>query len=431
MNIVCDKYNFIVEKVCGFFSNDIIQTGCFVIYKIMIDILYLLYSGRTFDYGIQISVLNIVSGYISVVLFSYFMCIYYKSQSVSSLLMIAINMFYFIPITTYCSLGPGSSSFLFFSILYWGILSFLQIRLPVISLKRKQSFLLDKSFYILFAAIAFLTIFISVKYTGFRIITNLLEVYDVRAEASTYNLPAWLVYMQKFSTILIPLLILFAFSKKKYIFGIFGCFLLLLNFSFAGHKSVLFMGIFLIAGFLFWRKEMMSIIVPGGVVIGIFAILEERFFQHAYINSFLFRREGFVLASLSDKYYRYFINNPTDLFRGTFLGKLGWVSPYKQPVSSVIGNNYLTQTVSSNNGLLADVWGQLGVIGILIMPIIIIVCFRLFDMATDGLEMKYLIGIGIYYAICFMNSTWSTVLLTHGFLIACMALFLFPRNTNT
>ena len=68
--------------------------------------------------------------------------------------------------------------------------------------------------------------------------------------------------------------------------------------------------------------------------------------------------------------------------------------------------------------------------GIVIMPFVLIVCFRLFDMAVEGIETRYVIGLAAYYAVVFSNSTWSTVLLTHGFLIMCVGFFMFPRNQN-
>lgn len=175
---------------------------------------------------------------------------------------------------------------------------------------------------------------------------------------------------------------------------------------------------------------MVSLILPGGIGLAVLAMIEDKIFTHAYIISFFFRRQGYVLAQISDEYYRYFRNNPTDLFRGTFLGKLGFENPYNLSISYVIGNNYSTQTVNYNNGLLADVWSNLGVIGIVIMPFILIVCFRLLDMAAEGIESRYIIGLAAYYAVMFSNSTWSTILLTHGFLIMCIGFFMFPRNQN-
>lgn len=235
-------------------------------------------------------------------------------------------------------------------------------------------------------------------------------------------------YIQHFSTIVIPMLILIAFVKEKYFFVVVGCFLLVLNFSFAGHKSVLFMGILIVAGYVFWRKEMVNIIMPGGIIICLLSLVECFFFNHAYVISYFFRRQGIDLALLSDEYYRYFMHNPTDIFRGTFLGKLGFISPYKINISRVIGNNYETQVVNCNNGMLADVWSNLGMVGIIVMPVILVVCFRLFDLVSDKIDTRCFIGLSIYYAVMFCNTTWSTVLLTHGFLIMCVLFFLFPKE---
>lgn len=431
MRIIAEKYNMMINRICSFFESFLIQVFCFVSYKIVVDMVYLFYIGKTSGYGIEISILNITSSYLCVFLFSYFIYIYGKENTASSLLLIIINMIYFIPITTYCSIGLGSSSFLFFAIVFWGLLSLLQIKIPIITIKNIKGIYSKKFFYVLFSLVALFTVYVSVKYTGFRIIANIFDVYEIRAEAASYGMPILLSYLQNFSTILIPLLVLMAFKQKNYFFALFGCFLLYLNFSFAGHKSTFFMGILFVAGYLLWRNKMVFIIVPSGLFIGLLGFLEERIFRHIYIISFYFRRMGYVLAELSERYYQYFKNNPTDLFRSTFLGKLGFFSPYPLDYSKVIGNNYYTQTVSCNNGLLADVWAHLGIIGIIVMPVIIVVCFRLLDLASNGLDMRYLVGLGVYYAVSFSNSTWSTVLLTHGFLIVCLFFLLFLGEDGT
>ncbi len=424
------KYDYVINKICCLFSKPMVQVVCFLIYKVLVDLIYFIYLGKTSGYGVKISMINILSGYISVLLFSYFIIEYCRDLTPSSLILIGINMIYFIPITTYCSLGLGSSSFMFFAIIFWGVLSFLQIYVPKISLNYSGISSINRAFYVLFILMSLFTIYVSYKYTGFRIITNLLDVYEARAEAATYNMSPWMIYVQHFSSIVIPVLILIAFKMKRYLIVIVGSFLLLLNFSFAGHKSILFMGIMIIIGYIFWRKDMVYIIMPGGIVIGILGLLEYIVFNHAYIISYFFRRQGFVLAQLSDQYYRYFKHNPTDIFRGTILGKLGFESPYNLPIARIIGNNYETQAINCNNGMLADVWAHLGIIGLIIMPIIFVVCFRLFDFVSYKIDSRCFIGLAIYYAVMFCNTTWSTVLLTHGFLIMCILFFLFPRESE-
>lgn len=425
-------YKDILEKSDAFFSSFPVLGICLFLYKIMVDIIYLLCIGPTFQYGIRINLLNIASSYLYLGIYTIFFYDFVKNRTVSSVMFIVLNMIYFIPITTYCSLGSGSSSFLFFAILYWTLLSILQIMIPVIVLKRTEMSEQRCSFfmYFLLAGISIFTVYLSWKYTRFRIVTNLLEVYDIRAEAADYDMSNGFRYLQNFSTILIPLLIIFCFRQKKYLMVLWGTFLLILNFSFAGHKTVLFMGILVIAGAVFWRRQMASWILPGGIGLAILGVLEERAFTHAYIISFFFRRMGYLLAQLSDEYYRYFRDNPTEIFRGTFLGKLGFGSPYRLSLPYVIGNNYLSQTVSCNNGFLADIWSNTGIIGIFVMPFILIVCFRFFDMAADGINSRYVVGLTVYYAVVFSNGTWSTVLLTHGFLIMCFVYFMFSRDAG-
>lgn len=426
------KHINMLEKSDSFFSSFPALGICLFLYKILVDAIYLLYIGPTFDYGIRINILNIASSYLYIGLYTIFFYNFVKNRTASSIMFIVMNIIYFIPITAYCSLGSGSSSFLFGAILYWTFLSILQVIVPVIVLKRpKISERLYFFFmYILLVGISIFTVYLSWKYTGFRIITDLLDVYDIRAEAAGYDLSTGVRYLQSFSTILIPLLMLFFFRQKRYVLVLWGAFLLILNFSFAGHKTVVFMEILVLAGAVFWRKQMVSWIVPGGIGLGILAMIEERIFTHAYIISFYFRRMGYVLAQLSDEYYRYFRDNPREIFRGAFLGKLGFVSPYRLSLSHVIGNNYLSQIVSCNNGFLADVWSNLGIVGILVMPLILIACFRLFDMAADGIHSRYVIGLAVYYAVLFSNTTWSTVLLTHGFLIMCFGYFMFPKDAG-
>lgn len=422
------RYETIMKKLSIMFASPLILSISFFLYKILVDIIYLLFMGTSVQYGIHFSCLNIFSSYLIVLLYTYFIYKFCNMAKASSIMMIIISMIYFIPITTYCSLGPGSSGTLFWALVFWVILSVLELEFPTITLQTNVNSISNTFYYLLFGSTAGLTIYLSIKYTNGRIITSLENIYEIRSKAAMYDLPTWLSYFQRFSVILISLLILMSFNKKKYVGGLFSIFLLLLNFSFAGHKTVLFMGVLLIIGYFLWIKEMIYLIVPGGVLIAFLGIFEKICFKSFYIVSFFFRRQGYVLAVLSDYYYRFFKINPKDFFRSTFLRKLNFESPYSLPIPYVLGTNYDTQTVSYNNGILADVWAHLGIIGILVLPIILIVCFKLFDLVTDKLDMKYFIGLAAYYSVIFTNTTWSTALLTHGFLIMCIIFFMFPQN---
>ena len=429
---LCLKYDNFIDRVGIFFES--YALNCFVIsiYKGLLDVIYCIYiAGSHAFFSLEISIINTVNGWLAVFVMIPFVNIYYKQKTCSAIIMIALNMIYFIPITTYCGYGGGSSSFLFFAFMYWAILSILQIKLPIIRYKTKLdhiNILKNKTIYILVAIVSLFSLYMWCKYSGFRIQLDILNVYDIRSEAADNPLPTVLSYIWHIVTILVPILIVLMLYNKKYLTLIWLLFITLINFSYAGNKSIILFPIILIGGYVFYRKNMISLIFPIGIIIEFFAIIEEKL-GSIFIVSFLFRRQGMVLAQLSEQYYRFFLENPIDIFRNNIMGKFGFDSIYSNTLARVIGDNYQTQTVNCNNGLLADVWSGLGFIGVIVMPIIIIICFRLLDFVSYEVDLRLMVGLVLYYAIAFANTTWSTVLITHGFIVLCLMLIIFPRKT--
>ena len=83
----------------------------------------------------------------------------------------------------------------------------------------------------------------------------------------------------------------------------------------------------------------------------------------------------------------------------------------------------------ANNGLLGDLFVNLPTsLGLILMPLLLVLCFRLLDMVSHGLPQKILISFCVYYAVSFINTSWSIVLLSHGFLFSCALLYVFPRK---
>ena len=54
------------------------------------------------------------------------------------------------------------------------------------------------------------------------------------------------------------------------------------------------------------------------------------------------------------------------------------------------------------------------------------ILFRLLDAAARDIPQKIYIGLCVFFAMSFCNGSWSTVLLSGGFLMACIFLYLFP-----
>ena len=138
----------------------------------------------------------------------------------------------------------------------------------------------------------------------------------------------------------------------------------------------------------------------------------------------------FVPVVLADNYFKFFSENPLDIARSGILGKMGFSTPYQQNIALVIGNNYDNQFVSANTGLLGNAYATLGFLGFILFPFILIICIRVLDLASDKLNIKIIIGSILYFAVAFTNAVWSTILLSHGFLVICFLYLLFPRNNE-
>lgn len=430
MNQIGNVYDDFVMKISKK-TEKLAQTAIYlVIYKILLDYIYCRYIAgvHAFFYFVP-SHINIINGWLALLIMIPLVNELYKQRLSSSLLILIFDIIYFIPITTYCGYGGGSGCFLFFSIIYWFLLTLLQLKVPTVVYEKSGLGLSDKTMYGIMFIVSGISLYIWVKYSHFRIQTNIIDVYEIRRQVALNPLPTLLSYILPTIFIVVPLLLVLFLKKKRYFVCMWLLFITLINFSYAGNKSVILFPIIIFIGYFFYRRNLISLIIPTGIVVELFAIIEQML-GNMMITSFIFRRQSIVLAQLSELYYRFFQNNTCDIFRSGILGKLGFDSIYKGNLANIIGNNFETQSVNCNNGMLSDVWSGLGLVGLVIMPIILIAIFRLIDFVTYKLDIRVVIGILVYYAIVFCNSSWSTVLLTHGLIMICVILFLLPREAE-
>lgn len=428
------NYNKGYESILSDISRKVnnIWTSLFFvcIYKFILDFIYYCFIGNQYtSFVIDISILNILNGWLICIIMANFIKIYIEQRTASAIIMIMLSLIYFIPITSYCGYAGGSSSLLLYSFMYWLILSFFQCKIPIISYNYPKINISKKIFYAMIIISSIITLYLWYKFADLRIMINIVDVYDVRAEAAEYNMSILLQYLRAVTNMMIPILIILALHYKRYVSLIWLFILNILAFSFAGDKSIVLLPIILICGYLFYRNNLINLIVPGAIILEIVACVE-KIIGSQYLITFIFYRTIMVPAELSDYYYRFFTVHNIDIFRNGIMGKLGFHSAYDQIIPNVIGNNFDSQSINCNSGMLADVWANLGIVGIVIMPIILIVCFRLIDFVTYGIDHKMIIGIICFFVICFVNMSWSTVLLTKGVLVACIMFLFFPKETD-
>lgn len=408
------------------------QIFLIMVYRFSLDFLYLWLISPLFTYAgftANLLPLNYACSVMTVFIFSPFVAKINEEKTASSIIVTLLNYLYFIPLTSYCGCKGVSVSFLLIFILYWAILLFLQCKVPVLVAKPAHTKHMGKIFPVLTIFSTLFVIFISWKYTGFRIIIDLFNVYDIRAEAAQYQLPTIATYLLSAMDIVLPILLLYCLKKRKYLIAVFLCFVLLLLFSIGGNKSIFFLFLASLACyFLFkpwmlrWISGLLSVFVGA-------AALEYKFVGTYYLMTLFFRRMMYIPAQLSEKYAIFFQENPLNLFRDGFMGRLSFDNIYSTNIPYIIGEFEGYPQSSANTGMLGDLFANLPVaLGLFLIPLILILCFRLLDMTSQRTELKLLLPICLYSATTFVNASWSVALLSHGFLLACILMYFFPKE---
>lgn len=137
----------------------------------------------------------------------------------------------------------------------------------------------------------------------------------------------------------------------------------------------------------------------------------------------------FTTNSLSYLYYDYFSKNHPDYLRQSILRHLGFGSAYNIPIHQIISEVYFGGTGGANNGMVGDAFANFGWACLLIYPLMFAIVFRFFDYCTMEIDEGILFVVSVIFTINFVNSSFFTVMGTHGFLVITMFLYFLPKET--
>lgn len=70
----------------------------------------------------------------------------------------------------------------------------------------------------------------------------------------------------------------------------------------------------------------------------------------------------------------------------------------------------------------------MGFIGILIMPIILVITLKTIDSVSENLDKKIVFAASITSVFSLINSSYFTVLITHGLLVTIIILYIMNEN---
>lgn len=419
----------------------------FVFLRIASDVSYFYYIAPAYyyyDFSDRRSTEGFIISWVLTIVFSFLVLKLAERERMlfSDIVIYALALVSIVPYLTLIYAGMFSYKYIVMNTVYWLVILTLQLYLgnqKIQPLRLKLSNVSNEESVTwcigLFSML--LVLYISFRYTNFRINLNLSAVYEIRNMAASYSIPGLIGYLFSWSKIINISLFAYALSKKRYIFAGMVFLTQVLSFGIDGTKAPFFM--LLMAGavvFLYRRdnyvkyKKLMLWGVAGILALG---MLEIKLGRSSFIYDVVIRRVLFVPAYLGYCYVDFFSTHVPDYFRGTILRRIGFVSPYDGNLGKLIGADYIYHNpeITCNNGLISDAVTNMGVLGVVLMPIVLILVLRLVDKVSYGLDEKAYLPIAIYFAILLTNGFLSTVLLTHGLIPLCALMLLWRSMGNS
>ncbi len=404
----------------------------FVLLRLTFDLLYIVIISPVYGYSgflLNFFLYKYIVSWIVTLVMIPFVVNLYNNSSVSSIIILLINMIYFIPGCTLYSLSGLPDLYFIFFVLYWILLMIWQYLIPYVHFKLLSERVSKQVFYLVILVIAVGSVLISGLYNGFQINLRLDNVYELRRIREYMDLPSFVGYFQPLASTVLPLALVYFLSKKRYVVSFLVIIIQILLFSFGGMKSYLFLIPVAILGYYFFREKRISWFTWGLIVLNIMALFEYVLRNSHLISGYIQRRTMFVTNLLSFRYYECFSSNTPDYLFQSVLRRFGFISQYNIPIPRLMGLEYYGNiATNANNGMIGDAFCNFAWFGLIVFPFLIVFALRFMDACAHGLNRRLLITVFVWYAIAFVNSSYFTVMLTHGFLFMCFILYIMPRE---
>lgn len=332
-----------------------------------------------------------------------------------------------IPTTTIIACFEVNNSFLILISIYWIFTVFLYKRRRRFKIKLKKSRIIGSEIllFAIFLVLALSVILVVVRYTGIFMIFDLAEVYTLRTNFKSDNIPRLLQYLFFAATMIMPVILVYSLSKKSYAMAIFAVLIQLLAFFADGRKSTLFMLALIIVGYFFIHNFNVRFIPIGAFSVVILGCLEKWVFSTSFFINYIVRRLFLLPAYLQYAYYDFFSKNTKDFLRQSILRRVGFNSPYTEAIPRMIGKGYYGGSYA-NNGLFSDAYANFGIVGVILYPILLVMALKMLDKCSKNLSVGICIGVIFTVSYSFLSTFYFTVMLTHGFIICCIVVYLMP-----
>lgn len=299
------------------------------------------------------------------------------------------------------------------------------VKLPAIG----STSLIAAFLFISVAIILAMIIFGSARFLNF----NLAAVYDIRKEAAE-SLPGFFGYTHSItSKVLIPFALVLAMRHHQWLTAILLVSLSVLLFGLTSHKATLFYPFVVMLVYLISRHHhIVHYFIFGLIAVVAISAADLWLFLQGMDGLYgwfasLFVRRALLLPSLLNWYYIDYFSVVQQIYWAESKLTLGLIdSPHPLRAVNLIGAEYFgNKDTSANTGWIGSGYANAGLFGVVIYSILIGILLAFLDTYARRLGTQVVTSIFIIpiFTILAM-SDFTTSLLTHGLLLALLALIL-------
>lgn len=384
------------------------------------------YNGYFYDFNLMRSIVSWLMMYslLPVVV----RCI--RKPCFSNLVLYAIYLINYIPATIMVSfMHPEFAVYLY---LYYLLLFAVTFEIKLRITKRSHHYMTKRSIYMLAALFSVVVPFVWLYYARGRIQLGFDDVYEARLEARGYGIPMVFRYIFASMKVVIPVCVVWALKNKNRGIAIALTIVQLISFFVDGTKSTVFSIFVSIAGYYYLNKNEDRIRYFPDVLacIGLLSIAEYKI-RHTFMITHLFiRRVMFVPNMLNFRYYEFFSEHEPDYFRASILRLFGFQSPYGS-VARTIGKYFSgSDDLAANNGLFSDAIANLGVVGVVIMPLAVLLILKTLDAVSEDIDLASRIAAVVPFTVAVISTSYFRLFLTHGMVALFMIFYFIPRKID-
>jgi len=408
-----------------------------LLFRVILDLLYSSYVTQTYESDFPIytnSMLRFCESYaIAFVLAFLVSVLLHHNWRPSGIVIVLYLVVVMLPLTSLYGLADAPATFVYEAAISFVLLLVTIELLPKVRLLRPGRDLLFLGLTAVIGISAYVYVWLALTGGIERLSFDFGSVYEVRAEYVQTRGPlmGYLVPWQ--ANIINIFILIYAFHKKNYWLLILASIAQLMLFGMTGHKSF-FLAPLLASGvyFLWKRKNAISYILFACSAVMLASYGYFWVTGNELMPSIFIRRLFFVPASLHIIYYDFFAqpSHPFYMLSDSIL-RYFIENPYGVHMPQVIASTYWHRDFWPDVGYLGDAYGNFGFAGMALFSVILGFILRLVDSIGSRLPSNFVAAIISMPSYALTESALFTTMLTHGFVLAMLMLWLLSLIANS